>query len=528
MKSRSFLYLCTEISLKYVFVVARPIKAIPVLKGILSLILFAVLALAACTGRNPQTPEKSKPTDTLYTKQKAMDVYDYQPERALQIVDSAVIVGNMSQVWADGLRARIYSWTLMGQTVDSLLHGPEGVRFDSARVIGERLLAHDSLKANIGMHQDVLELLVYVARQQQDTARWLRHSQELVEVCHQQGDDAEPEALRTEAEVGAVLCAMGQREQGMARLDSVIAILDSREHRQFNWLDASVIAMKRKMSVLNDEEKYIETIPLARRIIDRLDDYERHPQDYHDGTYREPADSTERADYINFYRTQIQSRLTAAYAALGEQGSMKDIYEQIEQSVRDVTAREHIARYHALEQQMLRREAESRSQMMTFVAIASVSGLLVILLFTGYLFFQKRRIQQKNRVLARMIEEQNEGPNESPNENQNKQLFTALDNAIRSERLYANPTFQRQDACEHFNIRREVLNQLLTDYADGQSFPAYINSIRLSEACRLLSEDSKKTVNAIAEEVGLTPRNLRRLFVDQYGMTPTEYRNGLH
>ncbi|MBR2290742.1 MAG: AraC family transcriptional regulator, partial [Prevotella sp.] len=254
-------------------------------------------------------------------------------------------------------------------------------------------------------------------------------------------------------------------------------------------------------------------------------DYERHPQDYHDGTYREPADSTERADYINFYRTQMQSRLTAAYATLGEQGSMKDIYEQIEQSVRDVMAREHIARYHALEQQMLRQEAESRSHMMTFVAIASVSGLLVILLFAAYLFFQKRRIQQKNRVLTKLIEERNRPLSDTSD---NKQLFTALDSSIRSERLYANPTFQRQDACDHFNLRREVLNQLLTDYADGQSFPAYINSIRLSEACRLLREQPAKTVNAIAEEVGLTPRNLRRLFVDQYGMTPSEYRNGLH
>ena len=498
----------------------------------LFLVVATMMMMVGCTG-NGGTQQVQHPQDTVYTQQAAMGVYDYDPVRALRIVDSAVIVGNMSEVWADGLRARIYSWTLMGQTVDSLLHGPEGVRFDSARVIGERLLTHDSLKANIGMHQDVLEVLVYVARQQQDTARWLRRSQELVEVCHRQGEDAEPEALRTEAEMGAVLCMMGQRQQGMARLDSVIAILDSREHRQFNWLDASVIAMKRKISALNDGEKYIETIPLASRIIDRLNDYERHPQDYHDGTYREPADSTERADYINFYRTQMQSRLTAAYAALGEQGSMKDVYEQIEQSVRDVTAREHIARYHALDQQMLRQEAESRSRMMTFVAVASVSGLLVILLFAAYLFFQKRRIQQKNRALIRLIEKKDvEEPKEQRDTSSlftiNSSLFTQIDSSIRSERLYANPTFQRQDACEHFNLRREVLNQLLSDYADGQSFPAYINSIRLSEACRLLSEDSKKTVNAIAEEVGLTPRNLRRLFVDQYGMTPTEYRNGLH
>ena len=180
---------------------------------IAALMMVVALAFVNCKGSgNGHVPQ---PADTLYTQQKAMDVYDYNPVRALQIVDSAVILGNMSQVWADCLRSRIYSWTLMGQTVDSLLQGPEGVRFDSARVIGERLLTHDSLKANIGMHQDVLEVLVYVARQQQDTARWLRCSQELVEVCHLQGEDAESEALRTEAEMGAVLCMMGRREPGV-------------------------------------------------------------------------------------------------------------------------------------------------------------------------------------------------------------------------------------------------------------------------------------------------------------------------
>ena len=60
--------------------------------------------------------------------------------RALQIVDSAVVVGNLSAVWGDFLRARIYSQSVAdGQQIDSLLGGPDRVRFDSARVIGERL-----------------------------------------------------------------------------------------------------------------------------------------------------------------------------------------------------------------------------------------------------------------------------------------------------------------------------------------------------------------------------------------------------
>jgi AraC-like DNA-binding protein len=72
-----------------------------------------------------------------------------------------------------------------------------------------------------------------------------------------------------------------------------------------------------------------------------------------------------------------------------------------------------------------------------------------------------------------------------------------------------------------------MLNQLLTTQAGGQSFPNYINGIRLSEACRLLREDPAKTIVAIADEVGLSPRYLRRLFFVQYGVTPTEYRAGL-
>ena len=517
-------------------------------------LILLCIVLSACTGgqtSKPLTSRKKQPSDTLYTKQKAMEVYGYQPLRALQIIDSAIIVGNVSPVWSDFLRARIYSQSVAdGGQIDSLLGGPDKVRFDSARVIGERLLRHDSVKTSLGFQQDVLEILVYTARQQQDTARWLRWSQELVEVCHAQG--AETEALRTEAEVGNILCYMGHREQGLARLDSVIALLDNAENRHFNELDATIIALKRKINVLSDEGHYVETLPLARRIIDRLDDYEQHPDDYHDSTYREPADSVARADYIQFYRTQAQSFITAAYALLSEHASMSEAYELIERSVREATAREHVARYHALEQQILRDQAESRSRMMTFVATASALGLLLILFLAALLFYQNRKIRKKNRVLVRMIEETlplslpvREGSNHhSECESSQKikestplprregageslSLFNQIDTAIRTERLYANAEIQRKDICDRFGIRRDVLNLLLTDHAGGQSFPAYINNIRLSEACRLLSTEPEKTVNAIAEEVGLSPRNLRRLFVDQYGMTPTEYRQGL-
>ena len=502
------------------------------------------ITLAGCTNKAAKASQernrRTQPGDTLYTKKRAMDVYDYDPVRALQIIDSAVIVGNLSKMQGDMLRASVYSNTVAGARLDSFLQKQawprveEGIRFDSARVIGERLLAHDSIHADLLLQQDVLEILVSAARQHKDTLLWLQRAQQLVEVCHRQGEEAEPEALRTEAEVGAALCRMGQREQGMARLDSVLTIFDSQDHRQFNWLDAYIVASKRKLKAMNDTGKDLEALPLALRVIDRLDDYEQHPQDYHDGTYHEPQNATDRDDYISFYRSQIQAFITAVHASLGQQGSMEDTYEQIERSILDATAREHLARYRALEQQMRLQEEKRHSQLMTIIAIVSVVSLLLILFFAAYVCFQSRRIKLKNQVLIRQI---NQSLSKEPTPScglsaaassgeadDTAVLFSMIDRCIRSERLYANGNIQRQDVCDRFNIRREVLNQLLATHADGQSFPAYINGIRLTEACRLLKDEPTKTVVAIADEVGLSPRYLRRLFVEQYGVRPTEFR----
>lgn len=59
----------------------------------------------------------------------------------------------------------------------------------------------------------------------------------------------------------------------------------------------------------------------------------------------------------------------------------------------------------------------------------------------------------------------------------------------------------------------------------GTSFNAYINSLRINEAARLLTE-SDMTVNEISAEVGFgTVRSFDRAFKKQKGETAREYRN---
>ena len=68
-----------------------------------------VLAMSAC-GRAPGTPARiPQASDSLYTAQAALKVYGTQPDQALAIIDSALVIGNVSPFRADFLRAMVYA-----------------------------------------------------------------------------------------------------------------------------------------------------------------------------------------------------------------------------------------------------------------------------------------------------------------------------------------------------------------------------------------------------------------------------------
>ena len=106
-------------------------------------------------------------------------------------------------------------------------------------------------------------------------------------------------------------------------------------------------------------------------------------------------------------------------------------------------------------------------------------------------------------------------------------LFKTINATIRKERLYADVDLMREDIMERFSIGRHRLNDLLSAYADGMSFPQYINAIRMEEAYTLLTDHPEMTITEGARQVGFTAPNLREQFKRCYGITPAEYRAGL-
>lgn len=144
-------------------------------------------------------------------------------------------------------------------------------------------------------------------------------------------------------------------------------------------------------------------MPLARRIIQRLDDYEKHPDAYDDGSRRVLEDSTSRADYVHYYRAQAENYITSAYASLGELDNMSEAYKQIENSFTEATVREHIARYNALQKQLEIERKDAELSRRNIISAALAIGLLALLAVMAYVLRQHRIVKRKNSVLAREI-----------------------------------------------------------------------------------------------------------------------------
>ena len=234
-----------------------------------------------------------------------MAIYDSLPERALLILDSAEVVGNMTDYRAGLFRAKVLSKSTAMQ------------QQDSAVIICEALLRHDEAQRNVDFRQDVLELLVNASRTRHDYEEMVHWTTELAKLLRGQG--LATEALRTDADLGLAMTHIGQVDEGLAKIDNAIQRLGMTT--KFNELDAWLIAARRKINVLQEQEiRSDEVITLASQIQQRLDDFAAHPDDYHDGTYREPPKEDIPA-YHDFYYAQACAYKAATYTAQGNRAA---------------------------------------------------------------------------------------------------------------------------------------------------------------------------------------------------------------
>ena len=281
------------------------------------LLIVSILVFASC-GRNNTARHIRNLGETPYQEDSVLVAYGYHPNRALILLDSALLLGNINDYRGQFIRAKIYSKSLLKQ------------RQDSAILICEQLLKHDSVIKTPHEQENILDLLMVTSRTKTDFEGYIKWATQKVEVCRLQGE--ETEQWRTEAEIGMVMAHLGQPEEGVVKIDEAIRQLDA--PGSIDRMDAFIIAVKRKITVLNNQGRYAEVIPLAQRILDRLDHYEQHAMDYAEDSYRlswsdSPAD---RDRYIDFSRAQANGFLAGAYAMTGDIAHAREYLARFDQS----------------------------------------------------------------------------------------------------------------------------------------------------------------------------------------------------
>ena len=288
------------------------------MRNVLQVLLFVSILVFASCGRNNSARHILNLGDTPYQADSVLVTYAHHPDRALVMLDSALLLGNINEYRAQFIRAKIYSKSLLKQ------------RQDSAILICEQLLQHDSVINAPHDQENILDLLMVTSRTKTDHEGYIKWATQKAEVCRLQGE--ETEQWRTEAEIGMLMAHLGQPEEGMAIIDEAIRQLD--ESGSIDRMDAFIIAVKRKITVLNEQGRYAEVIPLAQRILDRLEHYEQHAMDYAEDSYRLSWSDkpTDRDCYIDFSRAQANGFLAGAYAMTGDAAQARECLSRFDQS----------------------------------------------------------------------------------------------------------------------------------------------------------------------------------------------------
>ena len=283
--------------------------------------LFIILSvLLTCVGCKDKASIKriSHLGNTPFQQDTILVVYVNDPERALKLLDSAKVLGNISDYREQFIRAKIYCKSLMEQ------------RQDSAILICKALLNHDSVRNEPTEQQNILDMLIAISRAKTDYEQYMHWATQKAELCQKQGQ--ETERWRSEADVGFVMTHLGQENEGLAKLDEAINHLDA--PGSIDRMDAFIVACKRKINALNELHRYDEIITLGQRILDRLNHYEQHAKDYAEDSYRlswsdHPND---RDRYLDFSRAQANGFMAEANAMINEKAKAKEHLALFDQS----------------------------------------------------------------------------------------------------------------------------------------------------------------------------------------------------
>ena len=268
-----------------------------------SFTLIAILLILMACGRtdNQQNSETLEPHshakaeeraqgyDTIYTEAKAMSLHRTEPERALVMIDSAVIVGNISWQRGEYLKAT----TQYGGLRNSPL----------ARQTCLDLLAtspSDSLTL-----ENTYTLLVSIEYGQGNYAATIHYATEASQLAH--ALNLPDDIGKMEGYIAHVMAETGKTDEGIRQLQA--AIDELRQLNSLHGVTAYHSTAKKLLHILLNNNRFAEMVPVCEAMLERIDELDLHPE-----LFSGIPDGFNTSEFIDYARGQTLVFLTTSYA----------------------------------------------------------------------------------------------------------------------------------------------------------------------------------------------------------------------
>lgn len=276
------------------------------------------LFLCSCNRESSTTTGEYNPA---YCEDSAMAHFISQPERALELIDSAVIVKQMLPEHGKYCSAIVVYNGL--KKPDSCIVMCKDILTNAMwkNISDER----DALK----YHIDVLNLMTCAAMSIGDNYSVIRYAREGLELTNGRKDKAGDEADFL-ARLGLSLYEVGELDEGLKTLYKALRL--TKQGSDWSSLLAYFNASKKLSHVLTMENRYDEACTVAIEALNHLYAFRRTPQ----STKHVPAavlkDSSSVNEFVQYYETPLLASVTKCYAKMNQLDSTRVWYEHFIQS----------------------------------------------------------------------------------------------------------------------------------------------------------------------------------------------------
>ena len=261
---------------------------------------------------------------------------------------------------------------------------------------------------------------------------------------------------------------------------------------------------------------------------------------------KEKARLAEVGDTLSdYYLNSVLTYEQMCFEGKGDKDKALSISKQIKTLTDSLFHRENVSYiaelssiYNAKDMELqlvVQKEIMARHRIIFIVAVVL---LLILSVFVAVLFRYSRHVTRRNKISASIIKELTDAHHKErqmkirepvqadANEDgidSDRAEFDRIDNLIVGQQLFLQVGFSREEAAGVANISQKRFSSLFQTFANG--FPNYVNNLRLEYSITLLRSKPNYTIEAVSYECGFSSRQtFHRLFVEKYGMTPSEFK----